>query len=346
MAEEVALAGAFVPAVTWYGVASGLMSVEGRQFQAELQAAQEAVVEHRDLVERLGAARSTLAAARDELARATVALAGAEAALRTLERPSPALILAALRGRRAEWLAVRRSERDDAQARVAEARTTVDGWERELTAVRAGLDALGDVDGWHAAASAAAETWALQVGARGAAELRRLAQQADEVRRELADLREVEDAVDQAGTALVGALPHLDAARSMATDERRARSWPRDRLFILSDGRKADEMDQAVGLIRKAAAALRVLAREFDEVERDRIDHLLDDDYLGTFDFLFDHRFNNRNFMDRVDGAVDRVHEALGIVEQADRRTGRRTAEVDAQLADLGRRRDRLLMSL
>ncbi|MEV0894096.1 hypothetical protein [Promicromonospora sp. MEB111] len=89
-----------------------------------------------------------------------------------------------------------------------------------------------------------------------------------------------------------------------------------------------------------------MLAREFDEVERDRIDHLLDDDYLGTFDFLFDHRFNNRTFMDRIDGAVDRVHETLGIVEQTDQRTGRRTAELDAQLADLGRRRERLLMSL
>lgn len=322
------------------------MSVEGRQFQAELQAAQEAVVEHRELVERLGAAQSTLAAARDELARATGALAGAVAAVRVLERLSPTLIQAALRGRRAEWLAARRSEQDDAEARVAEARTTVDGWERELTAARAGLDALGDVDSWHAAALAATETWAIQVGAREAAELRRLAQQADAVRRELVGLREMEDAVDHAGTALVDALHHLDAARSMASDERRARSWPRENLFILSDGRKADEMDQAVGLMRKAGASLRVLAREFDEVERDRIDHLLDDDYLGTFDFLFDHRFNNRTFMDRIDGAVDRVHEALGIVEQTDRRTGRRTAEFGAQLADLDRRRGRLLMDL
>jgi hypothetical protein len=319
---------------------------EGRQFKAELQAAHDAVAEHRELSNRLDEVLSTLAVARDELAHATEALARAVTKVHELRRLSPALILAALRGERAERLRTRLSEQEAAEARVAEAQATVARWEQEHTAVRTGLDGLGDVSAWHAAVLATMETWAVQVGSHRATELRRLAQQAEVLRGELADLREVEDAVDHAGTALVGAIQHLDAARSMAVGERRARSWPRDGLFILSDGRKADEMDQAVGLIRKAGASLRVLSREFDELERDRVDRLTAEDFIGTFDFLLDHKLNHGTFMDRIEDTLGRVHEALGTVAQTHQRAERRKAELDARLVDLARRRELLLMSL
>ena len=230
---------------------------------------------------------------------------------------------------------------------MGEAQATVEGWERELSAVRASLDGLGDVGTWHAGALAAMQTWAVQVGSQGATELRRLAKQSEALRRELADLREVQDAVDHTGAALIGAIPHLDAARSMAVDERRARVWtPRRRLFIPADGRKADEMSQAVALIRKAGASLRVLSREFDKVERDRVDRLAAEDFIGTLDFLLDHKFNNGTFLDRVEDALGRVREALGTVEQTHQRTEQRTAELDARLADLAGDQERLLMSL
>ncbi|MFD7024967.1 hypothetical protein [Promicromonospora sukumoe] len=319
---------------------------EGRQFQAELHAARDAVAEHRRLSDLLDEALSTLAAARDELARATEALAQQTTKVHELRRLSPALILATLRGDRAARLRATSSEQEAAEARVAEAQGTVEHWERELTAVRADLDGLGDVGTWHAAALAAMETWAVQVGSPAATELRGLAKQAEALRRELAELHEVEDAVDHAGAALVGAIQHLTAARSMALGERQSRAWPFDKPFILSDGRKADEMDQAAGLIRKAGASLHVLSREFDELERERIDRMGAEDFLGTFDFLIDHDLNNVTVMDRIVGALDRVHAALGTVQQTDQRTERRTAEVDERLADLARRREELLMSL
>lgn len=322
------------------------MTDEGRQFQTELQAAHEAVDEHRRLSERLGVAEWALAAAKNELVQATEVLVGETAEVQKLESLTPTMIWASLSGKRAERLTTRRSAEAAAEARAAAARTAVDNGERELSAVRADLVRLGDVDAWYAAALAAKEAWAVQVGAHGTAELRQLANQADMLRRELAELREVADAAHYAGIALSAALEHLDRAGSFAEDERRARSWPRRDPFILSDGRKADETDQAVGLMRKAAASLRVLSRAADGLGRDRIDSLLVDDFIGTFDFLLDHRFNHGTFMDRIYGAVDRVHEALGAVEQAHQSTNGRTAELGARLADLGGRRERLLMSM
>jgi hypothetical protein len=146
--------------------------------------------------------------------------------------------------------------------------------------------------------------------------------------------------------ALSAALPHLDRAGSLARGERRARSWPNDGRFILSDGRKADEMDQAVGLMRKAGALLRVLSRQIDGLGSDNVDRLVADDFVGTFDFLLDHQVNNKIFMNRIDVALVQVHEALDAIEQAHQSTDRRTAELDAQLADLVRRREQLLMSM
>jgi hypothetical protein len=105
-------------------------------------------------------------------------------------------------------------------------------------------------------------------------------------------------------------------------------------------------MDQAVGLMRKAGASLRVLSRQMDGLGPDFVDRLTADDFVGTFDFLLDNRFNNALFMNRVDDALDRVHEALGAVEQAHQSTERRTVELEAQLAELGRRRERLLMNI
>jgi hypothetical protein len=319
---------------------------EGRQFRTELQAAHEAVDEHRRLSEHLGVAQWALAAAKDELAQATEVLLGETAEVQKLESLTPTRLWASLSGKRAERLTTGRSAEAAAEARVVAARTAVDDAERELSAVQAGLARLGDVDAWYAAALAAKEAWAFQVGAHGTAELRGLANQTDVLRRELAELREVADAAHYAGIALSAALEHLDRAGSFAGDERRARSWPRQDPFILSDGRKADETDQAVGLMRKAAVSLRVLSREVDGLGRDRIDSLLVDDFIGTFDFLLDHRLNHGTFMDRIHGAIDRVHEALGVVEQAHQSTGGRTAELGARLADLGGRREQLLLSM
>ncbi|MDR7384383.1 hypothetical protein [Promicromonospora iranensis] len=322
------------------------MSDDGHQFQAELSAAHKAVGEHRRLSERLGVVQSTLAEARDEFAQATEVLVAETAEVRKLESLSLTRIWAALRGKRADQLTARRSEQDAAKARVAAARAVVDTWERELSAARAGLEGLGDVDTWHAAALAAKETWAIQVGAHGAGELRQLSKQTDALRLELTELREVAGAIDHARTALTAALHHLDRSGSLAVDERRARAWPHSNSFILSDGRKADEMDQAVGLMRKAGASLHVLSRQMDGLGYERFEQLMAHEFIGTFDFLFDNRFNNELFMNRLEDTLDRVHGALGAVEQAHQSTDLRIVELGALLADLDQRRERLLMSM
>lgn len=66
--------------------------VPAHEVQAELEAAREAVFEHRRLTGRLGAARSALAAAEAGLAQATGALADESADVRRLEDFSPTLI--------------------------------------------------------------------------------------------------------------------------------------------------------------------------------------------------------------------------------------------------------------
>lgn len=291
-------------------------------------------------------AESTLAGARDELAQATEVLVAATAEVWKLESLSPTLIWAALRGKRADQLTARRSEQEAATARVAAARAVVDTWERELSAVRAGLGGPGDVDTWHAAALAAKETWAIQVGAHGAGELRQLAKQTDALRLELTELREVAGAIDHARTALTAAIEHLDRSGSFAVDERRARAWPRSNSFVLSDGHKVDEMDQAVGLMRKAGASLRGLSQRMDGLGYERFEQLMAHEFVGTLDFLFDHRFNNAIFMNRLEDAFDQVQGALGAVEQAHQSTEWRIVELGAQLADLDQRRERLLMSM
>ncbi|MFC7021988.1 hypothetical protein ACFQHV_02500 [Promicromonospora thailandica] len=317
---------------------------DGRQLQAELDAAAEAVAEHRALAERFGVLRSALDGSRTELTDAAAALDRATAGIRRLGRPVPSTILAVVRGRRAALLADRRTEQATAEARAAAARTAIADREREIAAVRATLRGLGDVDAWYAGALAAAEAWSIQTASPAVPELRRLADASQVLRRELAELDELSATADRARTALVGALGHLDDAWGRAQAERRARTRRfRRSPILLTDGRKADQMDQAAGLMRKAGESLRELARKIDGVGHDRADRLAAVQFLGPFDFLFDTAVLHRFFVDGAYDAGDRVHDALDAVDRAQAAVTVRSVEVAGRLADLDQRRERLL---
>ena len=313
------------------------MAQDAQQIQAELEAAQEAVFEHTRLTGRLGVARSALAAATADLAKATEALADEAADVQKLEDFSPTLIWATMRGNRDERLAAERAEQRAAEYRVASAQAALHSAEREDSAVRADLDRLGDVFARRTAALAAKEAWVVASGSDGAAELSGLAAEVGTARGELTELREVSGAAQRAGEALSGALQHLDSAGNWAAYDTFGGGG------FLSDMMKREKMDQAVALMRTADEALRALTRELGDLGRDGVGGIEVGDLVGTFDVWFDDIFSDWTVMNRINEARDRVRGALAGVGQVHQGADQRAAELEARLADLGVRRERLL---
>ncbi|MFC8800970.1 hypothetical protein ACFT2C_24835 [Promicromonospora sp. NPDC057138] len=305
--------------------------------QAELEAAQEATFEHARLSGRLGAAQSALDAAEDELAQATEALAGEAADVGRLEDFSPTLIWATMRGNRDERLANERAEHRAAEYRVAAARSAVRGAERERAVVAAALDRLADVGARRAAALAAKETWVVAAGADGAEELTQLATRVGTTRGELTEVHEVIGAAERASTALSGAWHHLDSAGNWATFDTFGGGG------FLADMMKRQKMDQAVELMRTADESLRVLARELGDLGREGVGGIDADGLLGTFDVWFDDIFSDWTVMNRITEARERVRAALGAVGRVHQGAVERAAALEARLAQLRERRERLL---
>ncbi|MFD2795124.1 hypothetical protein ACFS27_16320 [Promicromonospora vindobonensis] len=312
------------------------MAQEAQQAQAELEAAQEAAFEHARLTGRLGTAQSALAAAEAQLARATEALAGEAADVQKLEDFSPTLIWATMRGNRDERLEAERAEHRAAEYKAAAAQAAVRSAERERSAVRAALDGLGDVAARRAAALAAKEAWVVAAGADGAAELGRLATEVGTGRGELTELREVLGAAGSASSALAGAWHHLDSAGSWATYDTFGGGFYADMM-------KRQKMDQAVGLMRTADESLRALSRELGDLGRDGVGGIEVNDLVGSFDVWLDDIFSDWTVMNRISEARDRVREALGAVGHVHESATERATALEARLADLDDRRERLL---
>jgi chemotaxis protein histidine kinase CheA len=308
-----------------------------QEIQTELESAQEAVFEHSRLSGRLGAARSALAAAEADLAQAAAALAGEAADVQKLEDFSPTLIWATMRGNRDERLETERAEHRAAEYRVAAARSAVRSAEREHAVVAAALDRLGDVEARRASALAAKEAWVVEARADGADELTRLAAEVGTARGELTELREVIGAAQRASEALSGALQHLDSASSWAAYDTFGGGG------FLSDMIKREKMDQAVVLMRNADEALRALSRELGDLGRDGVGGIDADGMIGTFDVWFDDIFSDWTVMNRISEARDRVRDALAAVGRVHQAADQRAAELEARLAELGVRRERLL---
>jgi hypothetical protein len=313
------------------------MTQDAQQVQAKLEAAQEAVFEHARLTGRVGAAQSALAAAEADLARATEALAGEAADVQKLEDFSPTLIWATMRGDRDERLAAERAEHRAAEYRVAAARSAVDSARREHTAVRTDRSRLGDVVARRTAALAAKEVWLVAAGADGAAELTRLAAEVGTTRGELTEVRQVVGAAERASQALTGALRHLDSASNWAAVDTFGGGG------FLTDMMKREKMDQAVALMRRADGSLRALSRELGDLGHGGVGGIEVDGLVGTFDVWFDNIFSDWSVMSRIGEARDRVRAALDAVGRVRRAAARRADVLEAQLAELGDRRERLL---
>lgn len=318
-------------------MATDAHQVPAEHVQAELEAAQEAVFEHARLSGRLTAAQDALDTAEADLAQATEALAGEAADVQRLEDFSPTLIWATMRGNRDERLEVERAEHRAAEYRVAAAQAAARSAEREHATVSAALAGLGDAAARRAAALAAKETWVVTAGADGAAELGRLATEVGTARGELTELHEVVGAAVRAGQALNGALGHLDSAGNWAAYDTFGGGG------FLSDMMKRQKMDQAVELMRNADESLRALTRELGDLGQEGVGGIAVDDLLGTFDVWFDNIFSDWSVMSRIGEARDRVRAALGAVGQVHQGAAERAAALEARLAELGERRDRLL---
>ena len=310
--------------------------VQAQQVQAELEAAHEAAFEHARLTGQLGTVQSALADAEARLARATEVLAGEAADVQKLEDFSPTLIWATMRGNRDERLEAERAEHRAAEYEVATAQNAVRSAERERSAVRAALDGLGDVAARRAAALAAKEAWVVAAGANGAAELGLLAAEVGAGRGELTELREVITAAAGASSALAGARRHLDSAGNWATYDTFGGGF-------LADMVKRQKMDQAVELMRRADESLRVLSRELGDLGRDGVGGIEVGDLVGAFDIWLDDIFSDWTVMNRINEARDRVREALGAVGQVHDGAAERATALEARLAELDARRERLL---
>jgi DNA repair exonuclease SbcCD ATPase subunit len=312
------------------------MTQEAQQVQAELEAAQEAVVEHERLTGRLDAARKAFTAAEAALAKAREALADETADVQKLEDFSPTLIWSTLRGDRDERLAAERAEQRAAEYRVAAAQAAVDTAERERSVVYAELERLGDPHPRRAAALAAKEDWVVRSGSDGAAELGRIAEQVGTTRGELTELREVADAARRAGEALSGALQHLDSASNWAAYDTMGGGF-------FSDMMKREKMDQAVALMRTADESLRALSRELGDLGRDGVGGIEIDDLVGAFDVWLDDIFSDWTVMNRINEARERVRHALDGVGRVQEATRQRSLALETWVTELGARRERLL---
>ncbi|MFC7021989.1 hypothetical protein ACFQHV_02505 [Promicromonospora thailandica] len=309
----------------------------GHEIQAELEAAQQAVAEHRRLSGRLESARAALATAEKGLARATEALAGEAADVRRLEELSPTLIWATLRGDRDERLEAERAEQRAAEYQVAAARRAVAVAERESAVVAADLAGLGDVGARRDRALAAKESWVVGSGADGARELTGLAAEVGAARAELTEVREVVAAADVAGAALAGARKHLDSASGWAAYDTFGGGG------FVADLVKREKMDQAVALMRTADEALHALARELGDLGRDGVGGIGVDGLSATFDVWLDDIFSDWSVMNRINEARDRVRAAQVAVGGVRQGAADRAAALEARLGELGARREHLL---
>jgi hypothetical protein len=144
-------------------------------------------------------------------------------------------------------------------------------------------------------------------------------------------------AAQRASEALSGALQHLDSASSWAAYDTFGGGG------FLSDMIKREKMDQAVVLMRNADEALRALSRELGDLGRDGVGGIDADGMIGTFDVWFDDIFSDWTVMNRISEARDRVRDALAAVGRVHQAADQRAAELEARLAELGVRRERLL---
>lgn len=310
-----------------------------RQVHDELEAALEAVAEHGRVSARLQRARASEESAKGAAVQAHAQLASETEDVRALESFSPTRIWATLRGSRDTDLDREEAERQAAEYAAARADAWLVSTHDEVRRAEAELAALGDVHGRRDTALAEKERLLTEVGGSAGAELATIA---DELAAARSGVKEVDEAIaagEQAAAALSRAGDVLGSAGSWATY---------DTFFgggMITDMVKYDRMDEAQRLLHVADQALRRLSTELADVGMTAVVQGLSVDGLTqAFDVWFDNIFSDWSVKSRIDQAARRTAEASGMVHQVRTRLAAQRRELEARLADLTGRRERLLV--
>jgi hypothetical protein len=255
-----------------------------------------------------------------------------------LESFSWARISSTLRNNRADDLERETAERDAARYAVADAEARDAAARRDVAGLTAQLEALGDVDAAYTAALAAKEEWAVAHAPDVAARITELSTRRGVLLAEDAEARE-------AHAAGVEALQLLgEADRLLAS----AGSWATWDTFggggMLTDMMKYDKLDQVGRVLRAADIALSRFSRELADLRMGGVEAVGLDGMTRTFDVFFDNFFTDMRVRSRIQDAQHRVADALRRVERTLREVGERGRVIAAELEDLGRHREELLL--
>jgi hypothetical protein len=113
---------------------------------------------------------------------------------------------------------------------------------------------------------------------------------------------------------------------------------------MLTDMMKYDKLDQVGRVLRGADVALGRFSRELADLRMAGVEAVGLDGMTRTFDVFFDNFFTDMRVRSRIQEAQYRVADALSRVERTLREVGERGRAIAAELEDLGRRREELLL--
>lgn len=255
-----------------------------------------------------------------------------------LESLSWTRILSTLKGDHTSDVEREAAERDAARYVVADAEARDEMARRDVEALQAQLDGLGDVDRCYADALAAKERWVSSHSPEVARELVEIAERRGALAAEDTEAREAHAAGLAARDLLVHARQLLGTARSWSTWD----TFGGGGLF--TDMMKYDKLDQVSQVLRRADVALAAFSRELADLHLAGIEAVQLDGMTRTFDVFFDNIFSDLAVRSRIQDAEVRVVHVQQAVEDTLHALDVRGRAIADELVDLDRRREHLLL--
>jgi hypothetical protein len=306
---------------------------------AQLQHAAQVRREAQGLRERLDAAQRYAEQTTLRVQEARDRLADENEDVARLESFSWARIVSTLRSARTTDLERETAERDAARYAVADAEARREIAWREVAGIRAQLEGLGDVEQRFADAMAAKERWATEHAPEAAARLVELATRRGVLAAEDREGREAYAAGVEAGELLRHADQLLASAGSWATWDTFGGGG------LLTDMMKYDKLDQVGEVLRRADLALGRFSRELADLRIAGVEAVAVDGITRTFDVFFDNIFSDLAVRSRIQQARERVVSAVGAVDRLLGDLSERGRAIGAELEDLDRRREQVLLA-
>jgi hypothetical protein len=306
---------------------------------AQLQHAAQVRREAQGLRERLDAAQRYAEQTALRVQEARDRLAAEDEDVARLESFSWARIVSTLRSARATDLEREAAERDAARYAVADAEARSEMAWREVAGISAQLDDLGDVEQRFEDALAAKERWTAEHAPEAAARLVELATRRGVLAAEDREGREAYAAGVDAGELLRHADQLLASAGSWATWDTFGGGG------LLTDMMKYDKLDQVGEVLRRADLALGRFSRELADLRIAGVDAVAVDGMTRTFDVFFDNIFSDMAVRSRIQRARERVLSAMGAVDRLLGDLSERGRVIAAELEDLERHREQLLLA-